>query len=124
MEASVDRDGSLSTSNGVVEILMDDPIIREVALPGFDPAGDPYFYWASDGSFWLVFEFMPPSWLPEFERDELGPCRDLDKQLEKALNVPVMWYDRDLYFIETLRQDTIDLISKFLARFRELHDVS
>src|SRR5262245_22029491 len=69
---------------------MDEPI-EVIPLPGFDPDGDPEIRRMADGSLWLVFNFMPPSWVPEEEYVDLGRCRDFDRQLEAAIGVPVVW---------------------------------
>ncbi|HZT83786.1 MAG TPA: hypothetical protein VFA26_26380 [Gemmataceae bacterium] len=100
---------------------MEDPV-EVIALPGFDPEGDPEIQRMKDGSLWLVFNFMPPSWAPEEEYADLGRCQDFDKRLEAAIGVPVLWDDREFFLIKRPRQDTLAAIQKFLADFRKTHD--
>jgi hypothetical protein len=100
---------------------MDEPV-EVIPLPGFDPCGDPVLRRMPDGSLWLVFNFMPPSWLPEEEYADLGHCQDFDRQLEQAIGVPVLWDDREFFLIQQPREDTISAIRMFLAAFRQSHD--
>ena len=76
----------------------------------------------ADGSLWVIFNFMPPSWIPESEHEDLGRCHDFDRQLEQAIGVPVSWQDREFFRIEKPRTDTIKAIARFLADFRQVHD--
>jgi hypothetical protein len=100
---------------------MDDPV-DVLPLSGFDPDGDPEIRRMADGRLWLVFNFMPPSWMPEEEYVDIGRCQNFDQQLEQAIGVPVVWEDREAFRIDQPREDTISAISKFLAAFRQLHD--
>lgn len=49
-----------------------DEVIRTIPLSGFDPAGEPEIRVMSDGSLLVVFNFMPPSFVPDEQRDDLG----------------------------------------------------
>src|SRR5262245_50510673 len=102
---------------------MDEPV-EVIPLPGFDPDGDPEIRRMADGSLRLVFNFTPPSWVPEKEYADLGRCRDFDRQLRQAIGVPVAWEDRECFRIEQPQADTVAAVSKFLADFRRLHDLS
>ena len=93
--------------------------IDVILLPGFDPDGDPEIRRTATGRLWLVFNFMPPSWVAESDMD---PCDDFDRQLEAAIGVPVVWEDREFFRIDTPQPDTIDRIKQFLADFRAQHD--
>jgi hypothetical protein len=62
---------------------MEEPV-ETIRLSGFDSEGDPEIRRMAEGSLWLVFNFMPPSWIPESEHVDLGRCRDFDRQLEAA----------------------------------------
>jgi hypothetical protein len=69
-----------------------------------------------------VFNFMPPSWVPEDEWADLGRCRNFDRELERAVGVPVAWDDREFFLIDRPRADTVDAVRRFLADFRRRHD--
>jgi hypothetical protein len=100
---------------------VDEPV-EVIPLPGFDPDGDPEIQRMADSSLWLVFNFMPPSWVPEPEYADLGRCQDFDRQLEGAIGTPVGWEDRECFLIERPRQDTVERIKHFLTEFRRQHD--
>jgi hypothetical protein len=101
-------------------------VVRTIALSGFDPAGEPQIRVLSDGSLRIDFEFMPPSWAPEqpvaapgdpYPALNLGRFYDFDKQLERALDVPVHWEDREFFIIWRPKQDTIDRLARFLEQY-------
>ncbi len=89
-------------------------IVSIVAVPGFDPEGEPEIRQMSDGSLHVVFNFMPPS----FAEDDESKFADFNKQLEKAIGVPVLWDDREVFVIRKPGQDTIAKISQFLEGYR------
>ena len=99
-----------------------DEIQQEIELTGFDPQGEPVIRIMADGSLYLVFEFMPPSWIPESEYVDLGRCRDFDRRLEAATGTPVVWEDREFFLIQQPQPDTVERIKRFLAEFRREHD--
>jgi hypothetical protein len=101
-------------------------IVNTIALSGFDPAGEPQIRVLGDGSLRVDFEFMPPSWAPEqpvaapgdpYPSLNLGRFYDFDKQLERALDVPVYWEDRVLFIIYKPKQDTIDRLTQFVRQY-------
>jgi hypothetical protein len=100
---------------------MDEPV-EVIPIPGFDPDGDPEVRRMADGKLWLVFNFMPPSCVPESDDEDLGRCRDFDRRLEAAIGVPVAWDDREFFLIERPSSDTVARIKRFLAEFRREHD--
>src|SRR5262245_47009772 len=59
-----------------------DEIKQTIELKGFDPKGEPVIGVRADGSLLIVFNFMPPSFVPEDQG--LGPFAEFDKQLERA----------------------------------------
>ncbi len=99
-----------------------DEVQQEIKLTGFDPEGEPVIRIMADGSLYLVFNFMPPSWIPESEHVDLGRCRDFDRRLEAAIGTPVMWDDREFFLIQRPQPDTVERIKRFLADFRRQHD--
>src|SRR5262245_41105162 len=100
---------------------MDEPV-EVIPLAGFDPHGDPEIRRMADGKLWLVFNFMPPSWVPESEYEDLGRCRDVDRSLAAAIGAPVLWDDREFFLIERPLPDTVARIKQFLVEFRRQHD--
>jgi hypothetical protein len=93
---------------------MDDDPINVVSLTGFDPEGEPEIREMSDGSMYLVFNFMPPSWA----EDDPDPFDDFDKQLSKAIGLPVEWEDREFFRIVRPAADTVQRIKRFLAAYK------
>jgi hypothetical protein len=73
---------------------MDEPI-EIIPLIGFDPEGDPEIRVMADGSWELVFNFMPPSWAEdEPERfDDFDGLRPTvgHRQLATATGMGVEW---------------------------------
>jgi hypothetical protein len=94
------------------EALMGGPV-EVVRLEGFDPEGEPEIRVMADGRLDVVFNFMPPSWAEE------DPERfaDFDHQLARALGVPVVWEDREVFRVERPAADTIDRVRTFLRAF-------
>jgi hypothetical protein len=93
-----------------------DEIQQEIKLTGFDPKGEPVIRIMADGSLYIVFNFMPPSYVPDGEG--LGPFEDFDKQLERAAGVPVVWDDREVFVIQQSRPDTVNRIRTFIENYR------
>ena len=93
---------------------------QALALPGFDPAGEPQARTTADGSLWLVFSAMPPSWFqPTEATGPLGPCTDLDRLLERATGCPVFWDSLKLLLIDNPKPDTVARIERFLRGVRQ-----
>ena len=90
-------------------------VLRKIPVTGFDPDGEPEIRVMSDGTLFIVFNFMPPSFA---ENDEKG-FADFDKQLEKALGVPVHWEDRELFLVRNPAHDTADKARVFLEGYRK-----
>ncbi len=95
-------------------------VIRTSTINGFDDDGDPEIREMSDGSIKVVFNYMPPSWVPEdqYTATDLGPFRDFDMRMEKAIGVQVLWDDREFFVIRQPKADTIEKIKQFLASVR------
>ena len=92
---------------------------QAMALPGFDPAGEPQARTTNDGSLWLVFSAMPPSWFqPNDATGPLGPCTDLDRLLERATGCAVFWDSMKLLLIDNPKADTVTRIERFLRGVR------
>src|SRR5262249_3878615 len=60
-----------------------DEVVRTITLTGFDPEGEPQVRVMGDGSLLVVFNFMPPSWAED--ETDLGPFKDFDRQMERAI---------------------------------------
>ena len=93
-----------------------DEVVQTIKLKGFDPKGEPVIRVMGDGSLYVVFNFMPPSFVPEDQ--DLGPFADFDKQLERAAGVPVVWDDREVFVIQQPKPDTVERIRKFIEGYR------
>jgi hypothetical protein len=91
---------------------MDNPV-NVIPLTGFDPEGEPEVREMADGSLYLVFNFMPPSWA----EDNPDPFDDFDKQLSAAIGLPVQWEDREFFRIDRPAKDTVERIRGFLAAY-------
>jgi hypothetical protein len=89
-------------------------ILREIPVAGFDPDGEPEIRVMSDGTLLIVFNFMPPS----FAENDEEEFSDFDKQLEKAIGVPVQWEDREFFSIRSPNNDTAERARGFLERYR------
>jgi hypothetical protein len=89
-------------------------VTRTEKIEGFDPEGDPELRLLSDGSLELVFEFMPPSFVPETEDEDLGRFEDFDQRLAEAIETEVLWEDREVFLIPAPNPDTVDRLRKFL----------
>jgi Lon protease-like protein len=93
---------------------------QALPLDGFDPAGEPQARTTADGSLWLVFSAMPPSWFqPNDATGPLGPCTDLDRLLERATGCPVFWDSMKLLLIDNPKPDTVARIERFLRGVRQ-----
>lgn len=103
------------TCRSVVEArdTMDEPV-DIVSLTGFDPEGEPEIRKMADGSLYVVFNFMPPSWA----EDDPEPFDDFDKQLSKAVGLPVEWEDRESFRIDRPTKDTVERIRRFLGAYK------
>jgi hypothetical protein len=93
-----------------------DEIKETIKLTGFDPKGEPVIRVMGDGSLLIVFNFMPPSFVPDGEG--MGPFGDFDKQLERAAGVPVVWDDREVFVIQKPKRDTVERLRKFIESYR------
>jgi hypothetical protein len=89
--------------------------VEVIPLLGFDAEGEPEIRVMSDGSLYVAFNFMPPSWA----EDNPEPFADFDQQLTKALDLPVEWDDRELFRIERPRADTVERIRRFIETYRQ-----
>lgn len=96
--------------------------VEEIPIEGFDPASRPTFYRMADGTAWLMFESMPPSWVPKEDYGNLGPCRDLADQLGRAIGAEVIWEDREAFLFPDARDVEVSAIAAFLTEFRWRHD--
>ena len=93
-----------------------DEVVQTIKLSGFDPKGEPVIRVMADGSLRVVFNFMPPSFVPGDQ--DLGPFADFDKQLERAAGVPVVWDDQEVFVIQQPKSDTVGRVRKFIEGYR------
>ncbi|MDY3554413.1 hypothetical protein R5W24_003535 [Gemmata sp. JC717] len=93
-----------------------DEVQQTIKLKGFDPKGEPVIRIMADGSLLIVFNFMPPSFVPEDQG--LGLFADFDKQLERAAGVPVVWDDREVFAVQHPKPDTVERVRKFIEGYR------
>jgi hypothetical protein len=85
-----------------------------ISMPGvFDPEGEPEIRKMRDGSLYLVFNFMPPSWAD----DNPDAFDDFDEQLAAATGQAVSWEDREFFRIDRPGDDTVDRIRQFLVGY-------
>ena len=84
-----------------------------IPLTGFDFDGEPEIRVMPDGSLYLVFNFMPPTWA----EDEPEPFDTFDQKLQQAIGVPVVWEDREFFLIQNPRADTVERVTTFLKTF-------
>jgi hypothetical protein len=106
--------------NRRAEVPANGDFTQALSLPGFDPAGEPQARTTADGSLWLVFSAMPPSWFQSTEASgPLGPCTDLDRLLERATGCPVFWDSMKLLLIDSPKPDTVARIERFLRGLRQ-----
>ena len=93
---------------------------QAMSLPGFDPAGEPQARTTNEGSLWLVFSAMPPSWFhPTEASGPLGPFTDLDRLLERATGCAVFWDSMKLLQVDNPKPDTVARIERYLRSLRQ-----
>jgi len=95
-----------------------DDVVESIFIDGFDAEGRPEIRRERSGSLWLVFNQMPPSWVPEEEYAGFGRCGRIDRELEESLGCQVLWDDREFFFIEHPQPDSVERIKSFLSDFR------
>jgi hypothetical protein len=93
-------------------MIMDEPI-ELIPLSGFDPEGEPEIRVMADGSWELVFNFMPSSWAEDPARFD-----DFDVQLAEATGMAVEWDDREVFrFPEPVADGGVDRLREFLVNY-------
>ena len=92
---------------------MDEPV-NVIPIMGFDPDGEPEIRVMADGSLYVVFNFMPPSWA----ENDPDPFDDFDQQLARATGLTVEWPDRECFRIERPAKDTVERLQRFLAAYK------
>jgi hypothetical protein len=93
-------------------------VVKTIAVAGFDPEGEPEIRLMSNGSLLVVFNLMPPSYIDPGDSD-LGPFKGFDKEMERAIGVPVVWEDREVLLIQKPRADTAERVKGFLEKYRK-----
>jgi hypothetical protein len=88
-----------------------DDAVEIIELQGFDPEGEPEVRVMADGTLYLMFNFMPPSWA-EADAEAFD---DFEQQLTTAIGIPVEQEDREWFRIDLPQPDTIALIQQFLC---------
>ena len=93
-------------------------LVETIPLSGFDPAAEPELRRFSDGSLQLVFGFMPPSFVSDDGGwVDLGRYWKFDEELARALESEVVWEYRESFRISHPRDDTVERLREFLARY-------
>lgn len=92
-----------------------DESVKIITLEGFDPEGEPEIRIMGNGSLELVFNFMPPTWAEENPE----AFDDFDVQLSEALDLEVLWEDREFFLIAEPKEDTVARIREFLEHYRD-----
>ncbi len=92
---------------------MEEPV-NVIPLAGFDPEGEPEIRVMANGSLYIVFNFMPPSWA----EDEPDSFEDFDQQLSQGIGQPVEWEDREFFRIAQPAKDTVERIRRFLGSYK------
>jgi hypothetical protein len=106
--------------NRRAEVPSNGEFTQALPLPGFDSASEPQARTTADGSLWLVFGAMPPSWfVPNDATGPLGPCTDLDRLLERATGCAIFWDSLKLLQIDNPKPDTVARIERFLRGVRQ-----
>jgi hypothetical protein len=93
----------------------EDKILESVTLEGFDHEGEPEIRRMKDGTMWVVFNFMPPSW----DENAESKWEHFERDLTRAAGVEVVRDDREFFLIKHPKPDTADRIRKFLERYRK-----
>lgn len=105
-----------SVSAAAVEL----KVVETIPLPGFeeDSVNDPEIRRMSNGSFFVVFNCMPPCFEPNAEQwyASLGPYAEFDDELQRAVGVEVVWEDREFFRIANPKSDTVAKLAKFVAQ--------
>ncbi len=91
-----------------------DEVKQEIPLAGFDPEGEPLIRVMADGSLYVVFNFMPPSWA----EDTPNRFDDFDRQLTGSVGVRVDREDREFFLIRQPGLDTIERVRRFIEGYR------
>jgi hypothetical protein len=91
---------------------MTDPI-QVIPIVGFDVEGEPEIRVMRDGGLYVVFNFMPPSWA----EDNPDAFDDFDKQLSRAVGMPVVWEDREFFRIDRPVAETVGRIRRYLETY-------
>jgi hypothetical protein len=95
-------------------------IVEIIQLHGFDPEGEPEVHREAGGNLWLIFNFMPPSWMPEDAPDALEPSwGNFGTELSQAIDADVDWEDREVFYVHNRRLDALERIQAFLIQFAE-----
>jgi uncharacterized membrane protein required for colicin V production len=100
---------------------MQSRVVQTIPLSGFDPKGEPEIRVWNDGSLQIVFNFMPPSFVPDEENQDeegLGPFKGFDKEIEVAVGTPVMWEDREVFRIQRPLNDTVERLRRFIEQHK------
>lgn len=95
-------------------------IVRTIPLSGFDPEGEPVIRIMSDGTIALIFEFLPPSLAYEETHDPFDE-ETLERELEEAAGVAIIWEDRERFLITEPKEDTIERIRAFVEGYGRRH---
>jgi hypothetical protein len=94
-------------------------VVKTTTVSGFDPDGEPEIRAMSDGSLYVIFNFMPPSFVPERDPKAAAAYDDFEKELEQAVGLPVLREDREVFLIRNPKKDTVERLTHFLEGYRK-----
>lgn len=84
-----------------------------IAVAGFDPDGEPELRVMPDDSLEVLFNFMPPSWA-----EDAAPFDTFERLIERAVGVPVIREDRELFRLPQVGAGGVSALLEFLQGHR------
>jgi len=91
---------------------------RTIPLAGFDPDAEPIVREMRDGSLLLIVGCLPPlvaendaSKAQQFDMNAFGA------ELEKAVGLPVLWDDREVFVVQRPEANTVERIRQFFGNY-------
>src|SRR5262249_12959345 len=94
-----------------------DQVARQLRVVGFDAEGEPVVHVLADGTICIVFEAMPPFFAEDRGID--AEFADFDAVISKAIGVPVIRDDREVFLIRNPPEGTAERIQEWLADYHK-----
>ncbi|MCA9092808.1 MAG: hypothetical protein KDA68_04945 [Planctomycetaceae bacterium] len=92
-------------------------VVEEVQVEGFEEEGEPTIRVMGDKSIQIMFNFMPPMFAEEANRE--AEFEKFDEVISKVVGVPVIWEDRELFIIQTPPDGTVEKIKNWLSNYHQ-----